>query len=98
MGTSEHFVQGKEDGGVKLAISLHLLSRLRMRVSILLLPHPLPSFFYVLTLSTKISPRNLSRQIPRPCEAGTITVISDSFASKMCYLRFISVRHQKQLL
>jgi len=78
MGTSEHFVQGKEEGGVKLAIYLHLLSRLRKCVFTLLLPHPLPSFSYVLTLSTKISLSNQSRQIARPCEAGIITVISDS--------------------
>jgi len=83
---------------VKLANYLHLLSRLRMRVSILLIPHPPPSFSYILSLSAKISLSNLRKQIPRPCEAGTFTVISDSFVSKMCFLHFISVGHQKQLL
>lgn len=69
-----------------------------MRVSTLLLPNPLPSFSYVLSLSTKMSLSNLRRQIPRPYEAGTVTVLSDSFVFKMCFLRFISVGHQKQLL
>ena len=83
MTTSEYFVQGKEDRGIKPTIYLHVLSRIRKRVPILLLPHPPPSSCCALSLST------LCRQLPRPYRAGKISVISDIFVSEIFFTLYL---------